>query len=106
MAVLYWLAIGRVVGSEQVKDESEKMTHDEYVSEIIRLIHTVVETKLPISASTGIVDGIGMASIEIMELIDEIEDRFDISFPLNDLELITSIGEMAQTVAKLAEQQN
>lgn len=82
------------------------MTHDEYVDEIIRLIRTVIDTELPLSAATGMVDGIGMSSMEVMELVEEIEDRFDLSIPLNDLERITSIGEMADTIVKLAEEQH
>lgn len=82
------------------------MTHDEYVDEIIRLIRTIVNTELLLLTTTGIADEIGMSSIEIMELVEEIEDRFDLSIPLNDLELITSIGEMANLVAKVADDQN
>lgn len=50
-----------------------------------------------------LVEELGLASVEIMELIEELEDAFDIAFPLNDLADIRTIADLARRVHTLAE---
>ena len=88
------------------------MTQDDYVNDIIELIGTIAEAnsrntpKEELSAASGIVDGAGLSSIEVMELVEGLEDRHDLSIPLNDLEKISTIGELAEIVSEIAQQQS
>ncbi|MFM7273234.1 MAG: acyl carrier protein [Gammaproteobacteria bacterium] len=45
---------------------------------------------------------LGLSSIDVMEMIEGIEDEFDISFPLNSLSSIRTAGELAAEIARLA----
>lgn len=54
-----------------------------------------------LSESTELVADLGLDSLKIMELMLEIEDRFDISIPLNRLPDIRTIRDLAETVASL-----
>ncbi|MCR9105679.1 MAG: acyl carrier protein [Gammaproteobacteria bacterium] len=51
--------------------------------------------------STALVADIGLSSLEVMELIEKIEDHFDISIPLNILPDVNTIGDLAEKVQEL-----
>ncbi len=53
------------------------------------------------SSKDDIQDTIGLSSIQVLELIEMIEDEFDILFPLNDLADIRTVDELAAAVKKL-----
>ena len=38
-----------------------------------------------IDASSDLIGDLGLSSIEVMEIIEQVEEEFDISFPLNAL---------------------
>lgn len=43
----------------------------------------------------------GLSSIDFMELVEQIEDHFDIAIPLNDLENFRTLGDLAARVQEL-----
>ncbi len=55
-----------------------------------------------LSETTDLVADIGLSSLEVMELIEMIEDHFDISIPLNILPDVNTIGELAKKVQEIA----
>jgi acyl carrier protein len=56
---------------------------------------------IELTESTRMVADIGLSSLEVMELIEKIEDHFDISIPLNILPDVNTIGELAKKVGEL-----
>ena len=58
-----------------------------------------------VDANSDLVDDVGLSSIEIMELIEQLEDIYDISFPLNDLAEIRTITDMVKELERLVEKQ-
>jgi len=59
--------------------------------------------EVPLDEDLDLVEEIGLASVEVMELIEELEDAFDIAFPLNDLADVRTIADLAGRVHQLAE---
>lgn len=57
----------------------------------------------PLDEDADLVEELGLASVEVMELIEELEEAFDIAFPLNDLADVRTIADLARRVQKLAE---
>jgi acyl carrier protein len=55
-----------------------------------------------LSETTDLVADIGLSSLEVMELIEMVEDHFDISIPLNILPDVNTIGELAKKVQEIA----
>jgi acyl carrier protein len=49
-----------------------------------------------------LVEELGLASVEVMELIEELEETFDIAFPLNALADVRTIADLARQLQKLA----
>jgi len=62
----------------------------------------LTKTGAPVSASSDLVGELGLSSIDVMEMIEGMEDEFDISFPLNNLSAIRTAGELASEIARLS----
>ena len=57
----------------------------------------------PTLASDLIVD-LGFDSLQVLEVVAELEDRFDISIPLNDVPATRTVGQVVAQVAALVAQ--
>jgi acyl carrier protein len=55
----------------------------------------------PLGEETDLVADIGLSSLQVMELIERLEDHFDISIPLNILPDITTVGDLAARLRDL-----
>lgn len=55
----------------------------------------------PLGEETDLVADIGLSSLQVMELIERLEDHFDISIPLNILPDITTVGDLAARLRNL-----
>ena len=58
---------------------------------------------LELSETTDMVADMGLSSLEVMEFIEQIEDEYDISIPLNILPDVNTIGQLAQKLQELIE---
>jgi acyl carrier protein len=62
---------------------------------------TLNKKNVVLNETTDLVADIGLSSLEVMELIEKIEDHFDISIPLNILPDVNTVGELAARVRDL-----
>ncbi len=62
-------------------------------------------SRRPIEPSLGsdLVADLGFDSLQILEVIAELEDRFDISIPLNDVPATRTVAQVVAQVARLVE---
>jgi acyl carrier protein len=58
---------------------------------------------LALSETTDLIADLGLSSLEVMEFIEQIEDEYDISIPLNILPDINTIGQLANKLQDLIE---
>lgn len=63
----------------------------EILAEVRGLISRFVKEPVTIEEDTELVNGLGLDSLLVMELIQEVEDTFDIFFPLNNLAEIRTV---------------
>jgi acyl carrier protein len=75
--------------------------YQEYLSFMYTALEQLNKKALELSETTDLVADIGLSSLEVMELIEMIEDHFDISIPLNILPDVNTIGELATKVQKI-----
>lgn len=75
--------------------------YQEYLSFMYSALEQLNKKDLVLSETTDLVADIGLSSLEVMELIEKIEDHFDISIPLNILPDVNTIGELAKKVQEL-----
>ena len=76
--------------------------YDSYVQFICNLLQAQQKgAPKPLSAATDLIADIGLSSLQVMELIEKLEDHFDLSIPLNILPNITTIGDLARSLHNL-----
>jgi acyl carrier protein len=57
-----------------------------------------------VTMSSDLVADLGFDSLQVLEVIAELEDAFDISIPLNDVPATRTVGQVVAQVAALLEQ--
>ena len=76
-------------------------SREEILDQLYELIGPHSEQPIVLSEQTRIMDDVGLDSMKVMELVMQIEDRFDVSVPLNILPDVNTIGEFATHLATL-----
>lgn len=71
------------------------------IARVLDLLTPIAKGRGPISAESDLVGELGLASIDVMELIEQVEDEFDISFPLNNLPNVRTAADLAREIARL-----
>jgi acyl carrier protein len=63
-------------------------------------------SRRPIAPTLGsdLVADLGFDSLQVLEVIAELEDRFDVSIPLNDVPATRTVAQVVAQVAKLVEE--
>jgi acyl carrier protein len=51
--------------------------------------------------ANDLVSDLGFDSLQVLELVAELEDRFDISIPLNDVPSTRTVAQIVEQVARL-----
>lgn len=69
---------------------------------VVRLVQGYCDAhnkRLEVSESTDLLDA-GLTSLDVMELIEAIEDEFDIALPINDLAEVRTVEDLAQVALR------
>ena len=78
----------------------QKPGYDDFLFHINEVISSFAGDRV-LSEDSDLVNELGLSSLQVMELIEQIEDRFDISIPLNILPDIVTIRDLAQQLERL-----
>ena len=78
---------------------------EDYAARLKQLVNQLAEEGTTVEVDSDLVDDVGLSSIEIMELIEQLEDAYDISFPLNDLAEIRTINDMVKELERLVDEE-
>ena len=81
---------------EQLSDDINRIE-----SGIIELLAHRVPADTKLTAETRIVGGLGLDSVAVLDFIQDIEDRFDISIPLERVAEVQTIGELSLAIQTL-----
>ena len=73
----------------------------EIYGEIRRLLAPYQTDDMPITGDTVICDGTKVDSLTVMDMIVELEDRFDISIPMRQVAEIRTVDQLADTISRL-----
>ncbi|MEE4360816.1 MAG: acyl carrier protein [Pseudomonadales bacterium] len=76
-------------------------TYEDCVTEIQKLLSEKVAQGEQVGEDVDLIEEVGLASLDVMELIEQLEDVFDISFPINELGDVRTIGDLARRVQQL-----
>ncbi len=78
--------------------------HAQVLSKIVAIVSQQIKGKVEIDENTVLQEDVGLSSLQIMELIFEVEEEFDISFPLNRLPDIQTVKELSEAIIVVIEQ--
>jgi acyl carrier protein len=70
-------------------------------AEVLELLAHKVSANINVTPDTPIVAGLGLDSVAILDLIMDLEDRFDISIPLDRVAEVQTVGELSQAIEAL-----
>lgn len=95
----------RIVAS--LKD-TEILTHlnasyDKVLATILSIVGRLSKNRMALSEATRLQVDVGLSSLQVMELVLEIEDEFDISFPLNRLPDIHTVKDLSLEIVAVLE---
>jgi acyl carrier protein len=75
-------------------------SHQEYADRLITLVNQVLGTETTLTGDSDLVDDVGLSSVQIMELIENVEDEFEIAFPLNDLANVRTLNDLVSELTR------
>jgi acyl carrier protein len=70
---------------------------------VIDVLKNVSRRPIEPSLASDLVADLGFDSLQVLEVIAELEDRFDISIPLNDVPATRTVGHVVSQVSVLLE---
>jgi acyl carrier protein len=73
---------------------------------VLGVLKNVSRRPIEPSLASDLVADLGFDSLQILEVIAELEDRFDISIPLNDVPSTRTVAQVVAQVARLVEEQS
>ena len=73
---------------------------------VIDVLKNVSRRPIEPTLASDLVADLGFDSLQILEVIAELEDRFDISIPLNDVPATRTVAQVVAQVARLVEERS
>ncbi len=70
---------------------------------VIDVLKNVSRRPIEPSLTSDLIADLGFDSLQILEVIAELEDRFDISIPLNDVPATRTVAQVVAQVTRLVE---
>ncbi|MBI3493665.1 MAG: acyl carrier protein [Acidobacteria bacterium] len=71
---------------------------------MIDVLKTVSRRPIDPELDSDLVVDLGFDSLQVLEVIAELEDRFDISIPLNDVPATRTVAQVVAQVTQLVEE--
>ena len=71
------------------------------LNKIYELLRPLVEEGTGIQEQTDFITDLGFGSLKVMKLVEQVEDHYDISIPLNILPDVRTIKDFALQLEKL-----
>jgi acyl carrier protein len=65
--------------------------YEEIYAQVRGILERFVESPVDIEEGTELINELELDSLRVMEIVEEVEDTFDISFPLNELSGIRTV---------------
>ncbi len=78
-------------------------TKEEVLQQILDIVKPMIPGDIsPTAADLDLVNDLGLDSVKVMEILEILEDSFDISIPINILPGVRTVKELAAEIQNLA----
>ena len=74
--------------------------------DVIEVLKNVSRRPIEPTPASDLIADLGFDSLQVLEVVTELEDRFDISIPLNDVPSTRTVAQVVAQVARLVEEQS
>ena len=71
------------------------------LEEVLAILAPFVPAGQPVSEATDMVAELGLDSLKVMKIVENVEDSFDISIPLNILPEVRTVGDFVMQIQKI-----
>lgn len=71
---------------------------------VIEVLQNVSRRPIQPAPASDLVADLGFDSLQVLEVIAELEDRFDVSIPLNDVPATRTVAQIVAQVVRLVEE--
>ena len=78
--------------------------YEDILSQLFEIIKPSVKDGRQLEEDLDLVADLGLDSLKVMTLVEEVEDQFDISIPLNILANVRTIKDFALQLQQLTEE--
>ena len=79
-------------------------TRDEIARDTLAILQRVGRPGLEPTLQSELLADLEFDSIQVIELVAELEDHFNVSIPLNELPRIKTVDDMAEALARLMQE--
>jgi acyl carrier protein len=80
------------------------LTLNEIERDTLSILRRVGRPGLEPAPASELLADLEFDSIQVLELVNELEDHFDVSIPLNELPRIKTVGDMTAALARLLQE--
>jgi acyl carrier protein len=79
-------------------------SYEEVLTRLNRQLENIAEANIEFDEKTELVEGLGLDSFKVLDLLLEVEDEFDISVPMNVLTEVRTVEDMAKKIFEMGPQ--
>ena len=90
------------LATEKIENASMQM---EVLQEIRRHLAPYVASGTPITGDTMICDGATIDSLTVMDMVVELEDRFDVSIPMSVVAEVRTVDQLVDAIIRLSREE-
>jgi acyl carrier protein len=76
-------------------------TYEELLSQVIEMVQPLAPQGRSVRENTDLVSDLEFDSLKVMSLVERVEDRFDLSIPLNILPDVRTVRDFTVQLQKL-----
>ena len=81
-----------------------KFDYAQIVTELRAELSQLTQGRIAITEDTDLLGDLALDSLQVMNLLLEIEDKFDLSIPVNILPDVKTVGDLARQIEKLVQE--
>ncbi len=80
-------------------------TYQDILTELLNTIRPLAPNAGSLDEDTELMGNLGLDSMKVMNLLQEVEDHFDVSIPINVLPDVRTVGDLARKIHQILSDQ-
>jgi len=77
--------------------------YDDIYKQVVDLLQEYAPQPGPICEETELINDLGFDSLKVMEMLNDVEDAFDITYPLNSLSDLKTVKDFTTQILNIIE---